>query len=95
MQRARKRDVDAGWDGLLSFDEIIRFCVHYSLLDLEHEDRELLSSIRNRIAHSDKLLVNEHRDTRKLVRVRELCEKLLSVESESSFKAASTTASAI
>lgn len=61
MQRARKKDVDAGWDGLLSFNEIIRFCVYYGILDLEHEERDLLSSIRNRIVHSDKLLVNEHK----------------------------------
>jgi hypothetical protein len=79
MKEARKKDVDAGWDGLLSFDEITRFCIHYKILDVTDDERKLLSSTRNRVVHSDKLLVNEHNDIQKIIEASKLCKKLLEI----------------
>lgn len=78
MKGARKKDVDLGWAGLLSFDEILKFSINYDIIRLSDIDRELLANFRNRVAHSDRLLVEEQKDTHKLVRSREICLGLLS-----------------
>ena len=77
IDRTRKKDVDVGWTGLLSFDEILRFAKFYSLVDLSNNDRALLANIRNRVAHTDRLLVAQRQDTQKLIRARNLCLQLL------------------
>jgi hypothetical protein len=77
MNRAKKRNVDLGWAGLLSFDEILRFSVHYGVIKLPNSELKVLTNIRNKIVHSDRLLVDEHKDVQKLVQSRELCRKLL------------------
>lgn len=82
MKRARKKNVDLGWAGLLSFGEILRFSAHYGIVQLSQEEQQLLAKIRNRVAHSDRLLVREHKDARSLVQSRQLCRELLTRESD-------------
>jgi hypothetical protein len=77
VNRGKKQHVDLGWTGLLSFDEILRFSVHYDIVRFSTIDRELLANIRNRVVHSDRLLVGQHKDTRKLVQSRDLCLEFL------------------
>ena len=76
--KAKKNDVNAEWAGLLNFGEIILFGVHYGLTDLASDKRLLLTKIRNRVVHSDKLLVEKHKDTQELEQTREVCRLLLS-----------------
>ena len=80
MNRAKEKKVDLGWAGMLSFNEILRFSMYYGVIQLSHIELEVLASVRNRIAHSDRLLVDEHKDTQRLVQSRELCRKLLFCE---------------
>lgn len=75
--RAEKDDVDIGWIGLLYFDEILRFASHFGVIALSNKDRETLVNIRNRVAHTDRLLVDSHKDVGLLVKTRELSMKLL------------------
>lgn len=84
VERARKNDVDAGWDGLLNFGEIMLFGVHYGLVNVASDRRQLLTEIRNRVVHSDRLLVEKHKDTQKLEQTREVCNAILSSEHSSS-----------
>ena len=75
--KAQKKDVDVGWSGLLSFNEIIGFAIHYGIIRISDPDRGVLANMRNRVAHTDKLLVEAHKDTAKLVKTHELCQKIL------------------
>ena len=75
--RAQKKDVDLGWSGLLTFDEILKFAIHYGVIQIAREDQEILANMRNRVAHADKLLVEAHKDTAKLVKTHELCLEIL------------------
>jgi len=74
--RMKKRDVDLGWSGLFSFDEIIRLAVFYNRANISEKDRQILANFRNRVAHTDKFLIAKHKDMRKLTRVKELCLKV-------------------
>ncbi len=80
MNRAKKKNVDLGWAGMLSFDEILRFSKHYGVIQLSYSELKVLANLRNRIVHSDRLLVDEHKDTQRLVQSRELCRELLLCE---------------
>lgn len=75
--KAQKKDVDVGWTGLLSFNEIVGCAVFYEIIRMSSANREILADIRNRVAHSDKLLVTAHKDTALLVKTRELCQRIL------------------
>jgi hypothetical protein len=75
--KAQKKDVDVGWSGLLSFDEILGFAIYYGIIQISHPDREVLANMRNRVAHTDKLLVEAHKDATKLVKTHELCQKII------------------
>lgn len=78
-KRARKQNhnVDMGWAGLFSFDEIVRFSIHYGQISLSSTEQEILANYRNRVAHSDKDLINDHRDIKKLVTAVKLCQTVL------------------
>lgn len=75
--KAQKKDVDVGWSGLLSFDEILKLAIHYEFIRITHSDREVLANVRNRVTHTDKLLVEAHKDTAKLIKTHELCRNIL------------------
>lgn len=74
---AQEKDVDIGWSGLLSFAEMLKFAVYYNILDVDQADQEILSRMRNSVAHSDKLLVKNHKDVPKLVKARMRAEHIL------------------
>jgi len=75
--KAQKKDVDVGWSGLLSFDEILKFAIHYRIIQIAPTEQETLANMRNRVVHTDKLLVEAHKDTAKLVKTHELCQEIL------------------
>jgi hypothetical protein len=74
--RDQKKNVDVGWSGRFSLDEILKFAMYYEIIGITQTDREVLVNVRNRVAHSDKVLVGAHGDTRKLVKSYELCQSI-------------------
>ncbi len=76
-EKARQKNVDRGWEGLLYFREILELARNRGLVEATTEDRELLNDTRNRVAHHNRLLIEEHKDIRKLARVRNLCRELM------------------
>ncbi len=77
-EQARKKNVDRGWEGLLYFREILELAWYQGLIDTPTADQELLNNTRNRVAHHNRLLVEEHEDVRKLARIRNMCGELMS-----------------
>lgn len=75
--RAARDDVDVGWTGLLYFDEILRFASHFKVVTLASKDREVLANVRNRVSHTDRFLVESHKEVALLVRTHELSIRLL------------------
>lgn len=71
-QRANRSLLD-----YIYFDELLRLCEHYDLIQIKGESRQDLSEFRNRVAHSSRPLVEEHKDVRRLVRVRDEARRLL------------------
>lgn len=61
--KAQKKDVDVGWTSFLRFNEIIGCAIHHGIIQVSSLDRDILASIRNRVAHTDKLLVTAHKET--------------------------------
>ncbi len=52
--KAREENIDRGWDGLLSFAEMLELSIYYELLHLKSEERGLVAEVRNRVAHTDR-----------------------------------------
>ncbi len=75
-EKARKKNVDRGWEGLLYFREILELARNRGLIEVPTEDRKLLNNTRNRVAHHNRLLVERHEDVRKLAKVWTLCREL-------------------
>jgi hypothetical protein len=75
--KAQKNDVDMGWSGLFTFSEILKFAFHYGFIDTNNEDRDILTTVRNRVAHADKLLIKEHKDAKELAKTYNLCQQIL------------------
>ena len=75
---------DAGTFGvvvrqLLFFGEILKLAKNRGLLpQVSSDDRGRLNDIRNRVAHHDRLLIEKHKDVRKLAKIRDLCRELMS-----------------
>jgi hypothetical protein len=78
-EQAKDKDVDLGWSGIFYFDEIIRLSNYYGSHQINDNERTTLTDIRNRVAHTGKLLVKKHSETRKLVQVRDLSYRIASL----------------
>ncbi len=79
--KAAEEKTDMGWEGMLPFSEMLTFAVYYGVSRLTKNNIQLLSEVRNRVAHTDRPLVQTHSDMHKLVKIRELCQKLLQFKS--------------
>jgi hypothetical protein len=77
LRRAKERDVNIGWEGLLYFGEILELASNFGLIGMSADNRNRLHSWRNRIAHHNRLLVENHDDVRELASIRNLCEKVM------------------
>jgi hypothetical protein len=79
FEEAREENVDRDLEGLLFFGEILKLAKNRGLLpSVSSDDRGRLNDVRNRVAHHDRLLIEKHKDMRKLVKVRDLCRRLIS-----------------
>ena len=68
-----KRNIDIGWSGIFTFPYILKLARHYGKVDLSDSEITLLKEVRNKIAHSDKNLVNSFKEIDKLCKAIELC----------------------
>ncbi len=77
LEDARQQRVDRGWEGLLSFREIIQLVRNRKLVNMNAETKDNLGHARNTIAHHDRLLIKKHEDVEKLADLKELCIKIV------------------
>lgn len=77
IKKARERDTLRRPVDLLYFDEVLGFAMHYGLVRIHGEQRQVLSDVRNRVSHATRMLIEEHGDVRLVTRARDLCEKVL------------------
>lgn len=79
FEEAKEQKADRDLEGLLYFGEILKLAKNRGLrLQISSDDRGRLNDTRNRVAHHDRLLIEKHKDVRKLARIRDLCRKLIS-----------------
>lgn len=76
-KKLEKEGTDMGWTGLLYFDDILKLAKYYGLAIISDSEIRLLTSIRNRVAHSDKPLILHYLDVQRIVGARDLFEKFL------------------
>lgn len=72
-----KRNVDIGWTGVFTFPYILRLARYYGLTDLTDQDVKLLKETRNKLAHSDRNLVNSYKDAKRLNEAEKICRSLI------------------
>lgn len=79
FKEAREQRADRDLEGLLFFGEILKLAKNRGMLpQISSNDRGRLNDTRNRVAHHDRLLIEKHKDVRKLAKVRDLCRELMS-----------------
>jgi hypothetical protein len=79
FEEAKEQRADRDLEGLLFFGEILKLAKNRGLLpQVSSDDRGRLNDIRNRVAHHDRLLIEKHKDVRKLAKIRDLCRELMS-----------------
>ncbi|MDP3110820.1 MAG: hypothetical protein Q8M71_01805 [Thermodesulfovibrionales bacterium] len=70
-------NVDTGWTGVFCLPAILSLAWHFKefkKIELSDDKIKLLRTIRNKIAHADRNLINGHADIRQLVEAIHLCE---------------------
>jgi len=78
FKEAKEQRADRDLEGLLYFGEILKLAKNRGLLpSMSSDDRGRLKDTRNRVAHHDRLLIEKHKDVRKLAKVRDLCKGLI------------------
>ena len=78
FKEAKEQRADRDLEGLLYFGEILKLAKNRGLLpSMSSDDRGRLKDTRNRVAHHDRLLIEKHKDVRKLEKVRDLCKGLI------------------
>jgi hypothetical protein len=79
FEEAKVQRADRDLEGLLFFGEILKLAKNRGLIpQISSDDRGRLNDTRNRVAHHDRLLVEKHKDVRKLAKIRDLCRELMS-----------------
>ena len=71
-----KRNVDIGWTGIFTFPFILRLARFYGSIDLTDNEIKILIETRNKVAHSDRNLVNSYEDIKKIIRAEQICRSL-------------------
>ena len=67
------KNVDIGWVGVFTFPYILRLANHYGLIKVPDKEIKLLKEIRNKIAHSDRNLIDSYSDIKQLLKALDLC----------------------
>ena len=79
MMRMQKKRANFNWPTLLYFNEIIRFASEFGKIELKKNKIDLISKIRNLIAHAGDPLVEEHKHVKRLADAKDLCISLLKI----------------
>ena len=77
MRYMSEKRANLGWVIKLYFPEILKFAVNLGVVKLKQQQIDLLSNVRNRICHADKMLVEEHKDVRRLADTKRICLSVL------------------
>jgi hypothetical protein len=75
-RKAARGNVDLGWTGILTFPSILRLARHYGAIDLPDDEIRLLKDTRNKIAHSNRLLVAQYEDVASLAKAYSAVQQL-------------------
>lgn len=73
----RKGNVDIGWTGVFTFPYVLRLARFYGQIDLPDDEIKLLKETRNKVAHSDRVILSSYNDVRKVTRAYEICQSLI------------------
>ena len=71
-QGAMKSNVDIGWEGVFTFPWILKLARHFGLIHLTDDEISSLRNVRNKVAHSDRSLVDRFDDVAALTEAHEL-----------------------
>ena len=71
-QGAMKSNVDIGWEGVFTFPWILKLARHFGLIHLTDDEISSLRNVRNKVAHSDRCLVDRFDDVVALTEAHEL-----------------------
>lgn len=72
-----KRNVNVDWTGIFTFPFILKMARYYGLIDFSDQEIKLLKETRNKVAHSDRNLINSFKDVEKLINAQELCFEII------------------
>jgi len=72
----RKQNVDIGWTGVFTFPFILKLARFYGQIDLPDDEIKLLKETRNKVAHSDRVILSSYNDVQKVTRAYEICQLL-------------------
>jgi hypothetical protein len=75
--RNRRRNVDIGWTGVFAFPSVLRLARFYGQIDLLDNEIKLLKETRNKVAHSDRVILSSYNDVRNVTRAYEICQSLI------------------
>lgn len=77
LVRERMKNVDRGFEGILSFDEIIGAGQHLGSVKLTDTERQAIAAVRNRVDHNDRPLVPDLNHLTKIVQARDTAKRLI------------------
>ncbi len=78
MRNMRKNRANLAWVNLMSFNELIRFALHFGKLQLSGKEIDTISKVRNLVCHASDPLVESHHDVKRLSDAKSICLKCTS-----------------
>lgn len=81
QKAAIRGNVNIGWIGVFTLPHILWLANNFKEIDLSPDQIKLLQLTRNDVSHSDKNLINKHRDVSRLVEALKLCQSILKSKS--------------
>jgi hypothetical protein len=72
-----KENSDLGWTGVFTFPHIITLAKHFGSIDVADQESKLLIRVRNKLAHSDRNLIQRFHDVADLAKARVLFQQIL------------------
>ena len=76
-EKNKRERVDLGWTGIFTFPKILRLANYYGALNITEEQIDILNDVRNRLAHSDRNLIDTRADIPHVSMAQNLALKLL------------------
>lgn len=76
-KRLSNKDLQNGWIGCFYFSDMLTLSIFLCNITISKEEKKILIDYRNRIAHADKLLVNDHSEIIQLINVRKIIDRIL------------------